>query len=632
MSVEIKKFGAEVDKLLHLVIHSLYTNKEIFLRELISNASDACDKLRYLAQSNEGLLQGDNKFKITINIDKDKKQLIICDNGIGMSKDDLHQNLGTIASSGTQKFLEQLTDNAKKDNMLIGQFGVGFYSAYMVAMEVEVITRKAGEKQAYRWYSKGDGEYQVQECDAEFIRGTKIILSIKPENDEYLDYFRIKNIIKSYSDHINTPICCIGDDGAEEQVNTSSALWKRSKKDITQEQYEEFYRNVAYAIDKPWLIIHSKNEGVVEFINLLFIPSSKTFDLFHPDRKSRVKLYIKSVFITDENVELVPKNMRFLRGIVNSEDLPLNVSRETLQHNALIDKIRSSIVNRVIKELEKQKADNRAEYENFWNNFGAVLKEGLCEGTADTDKLLKICLFRSTLQDKIISLDEYIANAQPEQKVIYYITGDDLEALKSSPQIEGLVGKNIDILLLTDDVDKFWVVVTKKYNDYSLKSVTSADIELNNMPEESKAESDNTTKDKNSKKHDATSNDQYQALIQHFKEVLGDKVKSVEISKKLTRSPVCLTVPEGGMDIMTERFLIEQKQLKSYSSKILEINPNHEIIKKINENLKLNQDLETNKELINILLDQSYLIEGQLINNMQDFCKRVNSFIEKAFL
>ncbi|KJW07060.1 molecular chaperone HtpG [Orientia tsutsugamushi] len=628
MSVETYKFDAEVGKVLHLVIHTLYTNKKIFLRELISNASDACDKLRYLSQSNAELLQGESDFKITVSMDKEKRYIILQDNGIGMNKEDLTQNLGTIASSGTQKFLEQLGNDAKKDNMLIGQFGVGFYSSYMVADEVKVISKKAGEAQAYQWSSKGEGEYYIEDCEADFIRGTKITLHIKPEYDNYLDHFQIKDIIKTYSDHISVPIYYVGVDGKEQQVNSSSALWTRAKSDITDEQYEEFYRNIAYAIDKPWITIHNKSEGVIEFTNLLFIPSSKTFDLFHPDRKSRVKLYIKKVFITDENVALIPKYMRFLRGVVDSEDLPLNISRETLQHSPLIDKIQASITKKVITELEKQKTKDQGEYETFWNNFGAVLKEGLCEGTADVDKLLKICLFRSALQDKFISLDEYIANLKSEQKNIYYITGDDLEALKSSPQIEGLLSRNIDVLLLTDDVDKFWVMVTRKYNDYVLKSVTSANIEIDNCDTKT-AESSDTNND--AKDDTSSSDDQNcEQLIKYFKEVLGDKVKSVEVSKKLTRSPVCLTVPEGSMDIRTERFLIEQKQLSSHSSKILEINPNHTIIKKINENIKLNQNLDVNKQLVMTLLDQSYLIEGQPIPDLQDYCNRINFFIEKS--
>ncbi len=622
MSVETRKFSAEVDNVLHFVIHSLYTNKEIFLRELISNASDACDKLRYLAQSNAELLKNDSNFKITFKINKEQQQLIIQDNGIGMDKSDLVKNLGTIARSGTREFVEQLSGDAKKDNTLVGQFGVGFYSSYMVASQVEVISKKAGETQAYKWLSKGIGEYQIQEWEADFDRGTRIILYMKPGNENYLDHFHVKHIIKNYSDHISIPIYYIDDNGKEEQINASSALWLRPKKDITSEQYQEFYRNISYAVDKPWLTMHNKSEGLVEFTSLLFIPSTKTFDLFHPDRKSRVKLYIKRVFITDENVDLIPKYMRFLRGVVDSEDLPLNISRETLQHSSVVDKIKHSITQRVLTELSKYKDENRSEYETFWNNFGAVLKEGLCESTSDSEKLLEICLFRSALQDKLISLDEYISSLNTEKKIIYYISGEDAKILKSSPQIEGLLSKNINVLLFVDHVDNFWVNIVSKYKDYEIKSVTRANIDLDNAQ---KSESGNG-KDNNS----SSEKENYKQLIQYFKDVLGDTIKSVEVSKKLTLSPVCLTVPEGSMDIRMERFLIEQKQLNNPSSKILEINLNHKIIKKIDNDLKSGNNLEENKQLVLLLFDQACIVEGEPVINPQDFCNRINSLIERG--
>jgi len=378
MTEEKNKFDAEIGKVLHLMIHSIYTNKEIFMRELISNSSDACDKLRYLAQTNSSLIADDPEFKIHIKINKDAKTISVRDNGIGMNKQDLKENLGTIAKSGTQNFLSQLSGDSRKDNMLIGQFGVGFYSAFMVADQITVTSRKAGEDKVYSWSSDGNGEYTVADVDSDFSRGTEVLLHIKESEESFLDHFRLKHIVKNYSDHIAVPIYFTDDDGVANKVNSSSALWMRPKSDIKPEQYKEFYKNVSFSPDDPWIIMHNKNEGTVEFTNLLFIPSTKTFDLFHPDRKCRVKLYIKRVFITDENIDIVPPYLRFLRGVVDSEDLPLNISRETLQHNSTIEKIKNSITKRVLTELKKKKDENFEEYLVFWNNFGGALKEGLC--------------------------------------------------------------------------------------------------------------------------------------------------------------------------------------------------------------------------------------------------------------
>ena len=374
MVYEKKTFGAEVDKILHIMIHSLYTNKEIFMRELVSNASDACDKLRYLSQITPDLLGNDTTFKITVRIDKDNRNIIICDNGIGMNKEELIENLGTIAKSGTQNFLQHLSGDAKKDSMLIGQFGVGFYSAFMIAEYITVTSRKAGEERSYTWDSDGLGEYTVADTDREFSRGTEVLIHVKEKEDEYLDHFRLKNIVKSYSDHIAIPIYFINTDNNEIQLNSSSALWTRPKSDITPEQYKEFYKSLSYAMDDPWLIMHNKNEGAIEFTNLLFIPSAKPFDLFNQDRKKSVKLYIKRVFISDENVDLIPNYLRFIRGVVDSEDLPLNISRETLQHNLVLEKIKSSIIQKVINELKKKKEELIEAYLKFWNNFGSVFK------------------------------------------------------------------------------------------------------------------------------------------------------------------------------------------------------------------------------------------------------------------
>ncbi|MCC8415861.1 MAG: molecular chaperone HtpG [Rickettsia endosymbiont of Gnoriste bilineata] len=619
MTQEKKKFDAEVGKILNLMIHSLYTNKEIFMRELISNASDACDKLRYLAQSDAKLIADDPTFKITVRIDKDKKQIIIRDNGIGMNREDLIDNLGTIAKSGTRNFLNNMSGDAKKDSMLIGQFGVGFYSAFMVADNITVTSRKAGEEKAYVWQSDGLGEYMVDAFDQDFTRGTEVVIHVKPEEDSYIDHFRLKHIVKSYSDHIAIPIYFIDESTNNEiQLNSASALWTRPKSDLTFKQYKEFYKALSYSMDDPWLTIHNKNEGTVEFTNLLFIPSTKTFDLFHPDRKRRVKLYIKRVFISDENVDLIPSYLRFLKGVVDSEDLPLNISRESLQHNSTLEKIKSAITKRVLGELQKKKDESIEEYSNFWSNFGAALKEGLCEATSDHDKLLETCIFKSSLLSKMISLDDYISNFKEGQNTIYYLSGDDSAKLLSSPQIEGFLSKNIDVLLFTDTVDDFWVNVNSSYKGYAIKSVTRSDIDL----EKSEQKTEETKEDK----------DECTKLTEYFKEILGKLVKDVRISKKLTLSPACLVVGDGAMDIRMERFLIEQKQLMASSAKILELNPKHKIIEKINAGIISNSKEYANEELVKLMYDQACILEGEPVNDTGEFAKRLNDIVQKAIL
>lgn len=619
MTQETNKFDAEIGKVLNLMIHSIYTNKEIFVRELISNASDACDKLRYLAQTDNNLLGDDPELKVSIKINKEAKTISITDNGIGMNKQDLKENLGTIAKSGTQSFIDQFSGDLKKDNMLIGQFGVGFYSAFMVADKITVTSKKAGEEGVYVWSSDGAGEYTISDSDADLKRGTEVLLHIKESEETFLDHFKLKHIVKNYSDHIAIPIYFTDDDGVANKVNSSSALWMRSKNEIQPEQYKEFYKTVSFSTDDPWLMMHNKNEGAVEFTNLLFIPSVKTFDLFHPDRRCRVKLYIKRVFITDENIDIVPQYMRFLRGVIDSEDLPLNISRETLQHNSTIEKIKNSITKKVLAELKKKKDENLDEYLVFWNNFGGALKEGLCEMTTDHEKLMEVCVFKSALQDKMISFDEYITNAKGEDKTIYYLSGEDADKLKNSPQIEGFLSKGIDVLLFTDTVDDFWVNVNGQYKDYQIKSVTRADIDLG-------AETPDAKQNKEDKKEEPT----YEKLVSYFKDTLGTLVKDVKISKKLTSSPACLAVGEGAMDIRMERFLIEQKQIAGAVAKILEVNPNHKIVQKIVSHMEDNGLQEENKELIHLLFDQACVIEGQPVTDAGAFAKRLNYFLERV--
>ena len=624
MTEQTLKFDAEVGKILHLMIHSLYEKREIFLRELISNASDACDKLRYDSLIKPDLIKDNPDFKIQVCIDKKNKTLVVQDNGIGMTKDEMIKNLGTIARSGTQNFLEKLTGEKQKDINLIGQFGVGFYSSYMVADRVLVISKKAGEDSAALWESEGKGEFKVSDCSADFSRGTKITLMLKDDCEEYLDKWRLRHIISTYSEHVAFPIELIDEEGKAEVVNSASALWLKPKSEITEEQYKEFYHHVGQAGDAPWMTIHNKAEGALEYTSLLFIPSTKPFDLFHPDRTRRVKLYVKRIFITDQNVEIIPAYLRFLRGIVDSEDLPLNISRETLQHNALLGKIRNSVTKKVFSELKKKATEKPDEFQKFWDNFGPVLKEGLCDALEPRDDLLEVCRFTTTKSgDGLVSLKEYKQRIKEGQKAIYYIVGDSVEALRKSPQIEGFVSEDIEVILLHDSVDDFWVNVVSEYDGLELKSVTRVSDDLKNIKSEDK-------EGKKSKKKKSTNDKDLKELVEFFKKVLGEKVKEVRVSTKLKESPVCLAVQEGAMDIRMERFLVDNKQLPGRMAKILEINPSHKIIKSLLKDFKNNDDNNKVHDAVFLLFDQANIIEGEAPQDVAGFSQRINKLLEKA--
>jgi len=618
------KFSAEISKVLQLMIHSLYTNKDIFLRELISNASDACDKLRYEAITHPELSTGSGDFKISVTIDKDKKTLTISDNGIGMSRGELISNLGTIAKSGTQEFLSQLSGDGKKDMPLIGQFGVGFYSSFMIADKVTVISARAGQSESWQWDSEGAGEFTIAPA-SKADHGTDITLHLKDGQEQYLDKFRLRHIIQTYSDHISFPIIVTDEEGKSETVNTASAMWMRPKNDITPEQYKEFYHHVAHSPDEPWLVLHNKAEGKLEYTNLLFIPSVKPFDLFHPDRKRRVKLYVKRVFITEENVDLVPHYLRFLRGVVDSEDLPLNISRETLQDNPLLGKIKESLVKRALSELKKKGEADEEGYKTFWKNFGPVLKEGLCESASPREQILETCRFHSTASasDIYTTLDGYISRMKEGQEQIFYLTGDRIETLRSSPQLEGFAKRGIEVLLLCDHVDDFWVNVVFEYKGKKFKSVTRADIDLDHLGEEKKEEKE----EKSEKQEEADA--QVKELCERIKAILGDKVKDVRTTSKLTNSAVCLAVEEGAMDIRLERFLIEQKQLSQTSAKILEINPEHSIIRSLVRKLTSASPDEI-EDVTWLLFDQARILEGEEITDLAAFTRRLQGFVEKS--
>ncbi len=609
------QFAAEISKVLQLMIHSLYTNKDIFLRELISNASDACDKLRYQAVQDDSLLAEDGELKINISLDEKAKTLTIADNGIGMNREDLIANLGTIAKSGTQEFFGQLTGDAQKDVSLIGQFGVGFYACFMVADKVEVHTRKAGaDEEAWHWVSNGQGSFDI-EPGLMRPRGTSITLHLKKDAKEYLDKFKLKFIVQTYSDHISFPIEIIDEEGNSEKVNAASAIWTRPKSDISDEQYQEFYHHVAHSPDKPFMILHNKAEGTTEYTNLLFIPSMKPFDLYHPERRRRVKLYVKRVFITDEGVDLVPQYMRFLRGVIDSQDLPLNISRETLQHNPLLTKIRDAITKKILSELAKKAKKDPESYAQFWDNFGPVLKEGLCESTAPKEKILAVCRFASSESEELVSLDDYIARMKEGQEAIYYLNADSVQAARASAQLEGFKKRGIEVLLLADHVDDFWVGVNPEYQGKKFKSVVRSGEDLEQLA------SPQDEQDSDSKVENASD---MQALVDKLKMLLADDVRDVRITQKLDSSPVCLAVGEGDMDLRMERFLLEHKQLPRGSAKILELNPHHPVIAQ----LAASTDDDFIEERARLLLDLARIQEGDAVSDVASFAKRLTALME----
>ncbi len=615
---QTKPFAAEVGKVLQLMIHSLYTNKPIFLRELISNASDACDKLRYEALQNSALAE--EELQIRVEINKQNNTISVIDNGIGMSREDLVQNLGTVARSGTQRFLESLSTDSNNVN-LIGQFGVGFYSAFMVADRVIVYSTKAGSNETYKWESDGQSDYTIAECDENLPRGTKVVLHLKPEESEFLEHYRLHHIIKTYSDHISFPITLDDGQGQADVVNMASALWARPKAEITEEQYNEFYHYVAHSPDTPWLRAHYRAEGAaVEYTCLLYIPSVRPFDLFNPDRKGRVKLYIKKVFISEDTSGLLPAYLRFVRGVIDSEDLPLNISRETLQHSTGVYKIRKSLVKKILGMLKQRAESDAADYRKFWDNFGEVMKEGLCEGALEEkEQLLEVCRFYSSrTENELVSLDQYIDRMAEGQDQIFYLNGDNIDTLRHSPQLEGFMRRNIEVLLLTDHVDDFWVNVINQYKNKELCSITKSGIDLDAICKDSDvAQSQEPTEGP-------------QEVISYFKTILGNKVSDVKASSKLVDSPACLAIAEGAMNIRMEKFLVAQKQLSKNTAKILEINLRHPILVRIATDVAQGETNEQTQRLAHIVFNQACIIAGEDMEDPYQFTKEVNDLITKA--
>jgi len=614
------EFQTEVSQLLKLMINSVYSEKEVFVRELVSNASDACDKLRYLATTKEKLIQDDPDLKIRIQINKKENSISFIDNGIGMNKKDLIENLGTIARSGTAQFIKEMSESKTKDLSLIGQFGVGFYSAFMVAAETQVTARKAGENKIWIWKSDGESNFTIEETEdlnlLESNRGTKIDLTLSKESKDYLDKIKVEDIIRRYSDHISIPIFVT--DGSEkkddtlEPVNSASAIWTRPKNKITKEQYKEFYNHVGQMFDDPWMVSHYKAEGKIEYTVLNFIPSTKPFDLYDPARENRLKLYVKKVFITDNCPELIPPYLRFLRGIIDSEDLPLNISREMLQNNPVVTKIRNALVKRTISDLKKKLTTDRQSYEEFWNNFGPVLKEGIYEDFERKDSLLEIALFKNLKSDKLISLDEYIETMPKKQKSIYFITGDSYENIVNSPIIEGYKSRDINVLILDDPVDSFWTSATPSFKEKDFKSVTRGADDLESM--------DGKKKDEKDKKENKSAD----PLIILLKEKLKDKVKDVRTSSRLTDSPACLVSDESAMDPQLEKILQQHNQLnQGVSLKIMEINPNHKLIKKLTKMSKSKDSLGKVEDVALLLYEQSRIVEGDKPSDPIAFSKKL---------
>ena len=613
---ETFSFQTEVGQLLDIVAGSLYSNREIFLRELVSNASDACDKLRYQALTDPTLTDGSDQFSVLLEIDAKAKTLSVSDNGIGMNHDDLLETLGTIAKSGTGAFLNALKDGEKGEMGLIGQFGVGFYSAFMVADKVDVLTRKAGEDTSWQWSSDGKGEFTIEPGDRG-VCGTTVVLHLKKDAKEFLEEVRVRHIIKTYSDHISFPVMLGG-----EALNSASAIWTRAPKDVTEEQHTEFYHHTSHAFDKPWLTLHSHVEGAVSHTSLLYVPSTAPMDLYDAERKSHVKLYVNRVFISENTKDLVPAYLRFLRGVVDSQDLSLNVSREMLQSDPTLAKIKTALSKKVIGALKKKANKAPEEYASFWGNFGAVVKEGLIEDPALRDRLLEICRFSSTSNDELTSLSDYVGRCKEGQDAIYYMAGDDAKKISQSPHLEGFKAKGVEVLLLADHVDEFWLQHITEFEGKTFKSVTRGATDLDKISGDAEA-----TDDKNDAETPELDN-----LIAAIKLELGDLVKDVRPSKRLTDSPVCLIADDGDMDVNLERLLKQHGQLTDGMPRVLELNPDHKVVKKLAERAKGDEASSDAllQDAAHLLLDQARISDGEAPADPAEFVRRLSAVMDSA--
>ena len=615
MSQETRGFEAEVSRLLDIVANALYSSREVFLRELISNASDACDKLRYMAIQDSSLLGDNAELKVTIVPNKEAGTLTIRDNGIGMDREDLISHLGSIGKSGTKAFIEALEAQKNDQSNLIGQFGVGFYSAFMVSDKVCVYSCKAGTREGYVWESDGKGQYTLDNSDV-VERGTSITLHLKEDAKEFLENQRLEMLIKTYSDHVQVPVYLPQEkeEEAEEeggaafkQVNAASALWVRPKSELKKEDYEAFYKASAGMFDSPWDYEHFKAEGKIEYSGLIFIPSTKPFNLFEPDRKNSLKLYVRRVFITDDCQELLPPYLRFLRGVVDSSDLPLNVSRELLQSSPVLERIRDGLTNRILKKLTKRADKDAAAYTVFWENFGAVLKEGLYEDFNRRDDLLKLLRVKTTSDEGWTSLAEVKERIVDGQKALYFLAGDDADALAHSPHLEGYKARGIEVILLSDHVDSFWTSMVSEFDGLPFKSVTKGGEDLEAIKPQDAEE-----------KPDVKEGD-FAELIAHINTVLAENIKEARLSTRLTDSAAVLVADENDLDMGLARMLKATGQSMPAQKRILELNPNHPLV------LKLNKGCEGRDDLIEILLDQALILEGEAPRDRIKFAQRLSA-------
>ena len=633
MAVDAKKetlgFQTEVQQLLELMIHSLYSNKEIFLRELISNASDAADKLRFEALKDDSLFEDDAELKIRVEYNADLKTVTVIDNGIGMSREEVIEHLGTIAKSGTRQFFESLTGDQSKDSQLIGQFGVGFYSAFIVAEKVEVISRRAGlgREEGVRWVSEGKNDYTLETFDRP-KRGTKIVLHLREDADEFLNGFRLRSIITKYSDHISLPIVMDKEgkneegeeETGEETINSATALWTRAKKDISDDEYDEFYKHVGHDFEAPLARVHNKVEGKLEYTSLLYIPARAPFDLWDREKRHGIKLYVRRVFIMDDAEQLMPSYLRFVKGVVDSDDLPLNISREILQRNKTIDSIRSGCTKKVLDLLASMAKKDEDKYQTFWKEFGRVLKEGVIEVTDKQEDLAKLFRFSSTHDDQEeqkVSLEDYVARMQEGQKAIYYITADNFSTAKNSPHLEIFRKKGIEVLLLTDPIDEWLTTHLNEFDGKSLASVNKGELDLEDLS----ADAEDDAKDK---KESETEKD-FEDTVSRIKTLLEDKVKDVRLTDRLTTSPACLVADEHDMGRHLEQILAASGQSIPGSKPILEINPDHLILQRLKEE----QDEDRFSDWSHIIFDQALLSEGGKLDDPASFVHRLNSmFLE----
>ncbi len=639
MTTENLSFGTDVSRLLDIVAHALYSNRDVFLRELISNAADACDRLRYEALTKPFLTKDDPAFKIRIYRDAPSRVLTVVDNGIGMNRDDLVKNLGTIAWSGSAAVMDELNKASAADRMnLIGQFGVGFYASFMVSLNVKVVSRKAGEDQTWVWESDGKTGFTVREATADEAkqllggRGTTVNMKINDDSSEYLLMEKLKMVVLQYSDHINVPIFMGKGDGTDDdngaaqiQVNKASALWMRSRNEISQDQYNEFYHHIGHGMDKPMMTSHWRAEGTIEFNALLFVPTLRPWDLYGPSRKNAVRLYVKRVFITDDCEGLMYPWLRFLRGVIDSEDLPLNISREMLQHNPVIRKIRSAVAKRVLNDLNKLAEDDKVTFGSFWNQFGAVLKEGLYDAQEHRIDLLKVARFYSTEKGgELVSLADYVSRMKPGQEHIYYISGENIDTLRNSPQIEGFRARGIEVLLFTDTIDDFWLQTVQDYEQKQFRSVTKGDVDLTKFGE---AKGDD---DKSKKHENIEQTDSHRRLLAIIQETLKEEIGEVRYSHRLTSSPACLVAAENEVDLRMERVLRIHQKYEAPSKRVLEINPDHALIIRMSELAQQGSTGEEMADAAHLLLDQARIIQGEPVPDPSDFARRLAYFMEKS--